>query len=145
VALKFKVRTSREPHSVVCTFDDDVSQSDEADRGWIPLDRASVTNDATVLDVRPLNVTERAECRDEGGWRRRHLAMARKGTVAVNGEEKRWKLSRFFEGLSDDSLLLLLGYYVAAISAAEDPQKIQRIACDGGEVDEDEDDEAEGE
>ena len=114
---------------LVCTDDPDVTPTDERNQGWILAKDAEVEDGADVIEVRPLNIAQRAEASGAGGQEINGsvvlLAWARLGVKKVNGKGKA-HVAEWFEGLQQDVLWQMLGLYVRAVSNGQDPVPRQR-------------------
>lgn len=141
--------TTADAADFVLVGDPDVSPRDPADVGWIPKARAVVQPGADVVRVRPLNIDERMAVRDVTAigesYNRAQLERARRGVVAVNGDNSRDAVNAFCESIPE-AAVVLLGATVEAVTAAIDPQAFFRrvvIGPDGDASEADDDKEAE--
>lgn len=109
---------------VVFEMDPDVTPKNGA-RGWMLKENATTKAGADVVEVRPLNIDERAATLDVDGLHQSMVARCRRGVVSVNGHTKRQAVEQWLAACPVD-ILFLLGCYVASVTAGEDPQVSQR-------------------
>ena len=119
---------------VVYTDDPDVTPRNGS-RGWILRSEATLAAGADLVELRPLNADERAEAADVDGAHRTMLSRVRMALVSVNGHTDAKHRESFIRACPGTPLFLL-GLYVGAITAGQDPQPAQRRLLAG---DDDED------
>ena len=122
--------------TVVYCDDPDVTPDDDEARGWVSADTCKVEDGADVLEVRPLNVDERAKTADVEGRSVMMLARARAGLVAANGKRGEKARAAWLNGCPDDAVFLL-GLYVGALTNNVEPQILQRAILGLAEDDDD--------
>ena len=115
-----------DPVRVVLCADPDVMPNDEACAGWIEADRATLSEGATVVEVRALNVDQRATAVDaslpgDDGGRRDQRAQLRRCRLAGVPDDVLAQLG--------DNPIYLLGAFVADLTECRDPQPHQRRLC----------------
>lgn len=109
--------------------------------GWIAIsDVKDIRAGATIVEIRGLNIVERAEVEDQasGGFRVRQVHRIRAGTVSVSvygDNDQRGKRNRItdsdailaeFELWDDDGVWLGLGMLIDDVTRGKSPEATQR-------------------
>lgn len=119
---------------VVYQFDPCVTVRDDGLVGWVPKGDADLSDvdgeTADVVTIRPIDGSAMMVANDAGGTRATNFARARRGCVAINGVRKRKVIDAWFDQVArlDDTALVLLGLYVAALARGGDAARAMRIA-----------------
>jgi hypothetical protein len=125
---------SRKTIRVVYTADEDVTPNDPKAMGWIPLADATTRHGASIVEIRPLDVDQRAHCEDGGGAYTIALRWCRSGIASVNGDKKAEAVEEFIENIDFRAIRLGLGCYIDDVSNGDDTAPRQESCFRGLEA-----------
>ena len=124
-----KLSSPKASVQLVHTGDPDVRAKESSGlyaAGWIPRDKATITDAADVVSVRPLSRLELASAFDAGGANSSLVTMAQAGIVSVCGSKDPKVIGGWFESAPYDALVGL-GAYVQDLTMAKDPALRQSL------------------
>ena len=115
---------TRETRELVCFTEDPDVKPKNGSKGWIEVSLADIKDGADVIEVRPLNISERTRALDTDGLHLGMLNRVRSGITKVNGVSEKESIKLWIDRCPSD-VMFLLGCYIASVTSGDDPQKSQ--------------------